>query len=108
MSDFLAEFSHADIAASTYEYSRPQRNPVAWILAALVACMAFYGAILGASLTFWICLAFFAVVNLWVIWGKTTHGIRIDDQTLTVSPARDPIVISRLRAATGAFRSSTS
>ena len=53
-----------------------------------------FGAVLGASTTFWICLALFAGVNLWVIYSKTTHGIRLDDQTLTVSPARDPMVIS--------------
>ena len=94
MSDLLAPFAPSDIAASTYEYSRPQRNPVAWIVATFVTCFAIYGAAIGAGLAFWTCLVFFGIVNLWVIWGKTTHGIRIDDQTLTVSPARDPIVIS--------------
>jgi len=82
------------IAGSVYEYSRPERNPVAWVVAGLIAAFAIYGLAMGAQPVFWLCLAFFAVVNLWVIWGKTTHGLRIDDQTLTVSPARDPQVIS--------------
>ena len=84
----------SDIATSTYEYSRPSRNPVAWILAAIIAGFVIYGLALNASMTFWICLSLFGIVNIWVIAGRTTHGIRLDDQTLTVSPARDPIVIS--------------
>jgi hypothetical protein len=94
MSDQSADQFPSFIAASIYEYSRPERNPVAWIVAGLIAIFATYGAIIGATATFWICLTLFAVVNLWVVWGKTTHGIRLDDQTLTVSPARDPMVIS--------------
>ena len=94
MSDQSVRFQPADIAASVYEYSRPSRNPVAWILVGIIASFAFYGLSMGATQLFWVCLALFAVVNLWVVWGKTTHGLRMDGEMLTISPARDPIVIS--------------
>lgn len=94
MTDHAFQPALADIEAATYEYSRPQRNPIAWVLAGLIAGFAVYGILLGGGALFWFCLGLFAVVNLWVVWSKTTHGLRIDDQTLTISPERDPMVIS--------------
>jgi len=94
MTDQSAALTPADIVASVYEYSRPERNPIASIVVGIIAMLAFYGLIVGALPTFWICLTLFAVVNLWVVWGQTTHGLRLDDQTMTVSSARDPVVIS--------------